>query len=346
MSSSKNAKLLFESGQIVHDYTVMADSGDHTVHTVSGGTLFSGKSGFEPIVRPNGVVSGRNMVTAHADADKVTIAAFTAYSKGTLHSVSATTASLTRAATDVAQIHSVTMTDAGAIAIVEGEDSASSALSTVRGAAGGPPSIPVDSVEIAQIRLTGNTPAVISSDEIFQTVGDACERFDYPAWSVNNTGMGLKADASAKQYAHVTFESALPCIHGAVATDAADTYKQVYIRHYTPTLVEASKAFDFMPVEQTTSVSSTQVYGNRSVGSSSTSLGQGGFSALLTDGLTDSLKAEQNEITTVKFFPDKNQAPYAITQGVLSIKTTYPVDNSNKAVCTISAENETANFSS
>lgn len=346
MATSSNAKLQFESGQTVYDYAAMTDSGDHIVHTVSGGTVFSGKSGFTPIVRPNGMVSGRNVVTTHASADTVTIAAFTAYSGGTLYSVSATTATVTRAGTDVAQVHSITMNSSGSIAVVEGEDSASSALSTTRGAAGGPPSIPADSVEIAQIRLTGNTSAVISADEIFQVVGDACERFDYPMWSVNNIGDGLSATVAAKENAYVAFDSALPMIHGDTATDPADAYKKVYIRYYDPTFVEVAKCMDFTPVEQSHTVSSTQVYGNKSIGSSSASIGQGGFTAMLEDGITDALKLEQDKILTFKYFPDRNKSAYSLTQGVLGIKTTYPVNNQNQAVCTISAEVVTANFSS
>lgn len=346
MATSSNAKLQFESGQTIHDYAAMTDSGDHKVHTITGGTVFSGKSGFEPIVRPNGVVSGRNMVSTHASNDTVTIAAFTAYSEGTLRSVSATTATITRASTDVAQVHSITMTDAGVIAVVEGEDSASAALSTVRGAAGGPPAIPADSVEIAQVRLTGNTPAVISADEIFQTVGDACERFDYPAWSVNNIGSGLSAETSAQENAYVEFDSALPMIHGTTATDPADAYKKVYIKYYDPTFVDLQRVIDFKPIEQSHSVSSTQVYGNKTVGSSSSSIGQGGFTAMLDDGITDALKAEQDQILTFKFFPDKNKTAYSLTQGKLGIATTYPVSDQNQAACTISAETITANFSS
>ena len=152
MATSKNAKLQFESGQTVADYAAMTDSGDHKVHTIAGGTVFSGKSGFAPIVRPNGIVSGRNVVSVHADDDKVTIAAFTAYSKGVLYSVGATTLAITRAVTDVAKICSITMTDAGVIAEVEGDDSTDTTLSAVRGDAGGPPSIPADSVEIGQVK--------------------------------------------------------------------------------------------------------------------------------------------------------------------------------------------------
>lgn len=345
MATSKNAKLQFESGQTVADYAAMTDSGDHKVHTISGGTVFSGKSGFEPVVRPNGIVSGRNVLSTHATNDTVTIAAFTAYSKGVLYSVSATTLVITRAATDVAQIHSITMTDAGVAAIVEGEDSADTTLVATRGAAGGPPSIPADSVEIGQIKVTGNTPAAISADEIFQVVGTNTERFDYPMWGVNPIGDGDKASVSAKKNAYIKLNSALSLVHGSAATDPADAYKQIYIRYYSPVFTDAARALDFIPAENAHSVSSTQVY-NDTVGSVAETLGQGGFTALLTDAITDALLQEQDEVITVKHSPDRNKTAYTLTQGTLGVKRTYPVADQNQAACTLSAETKTAGFSS
>lgn len=345
MATSKDAKLQFESGQTLAASAVMTDSGDHKIHTISGRTVFSGKSGFEPDIRPNGVVSGRKMISTHATNDTVTQAAFTAYSGGVLYSVSATNPTITRAATDVGQIHSITMDNAGAIAVIEGEDSATAALSEVRGAAGGPPSIPADSVEIAQIRLTGNTPAAISADEIFQVVGTHAERFDFPTWGVNPVGDGDQADTSAQKNAYVEFDSAIPMIHGSVATDPADEYKLVYMKSYAPIFVEAQRSLDFVPAENTHSVSSTQVY-NGTVGSVAASLGQGSFVALMTDNITDSLLQERDAIITIKHFPDRNKAPYTLTQGTLGIKRTFPVADQNQAACTISAEVGTADFSS
>lgn len=346
MATSKNAKIQFESGQQVNDYAVMTDSGDHMVFTIAGGTVFSKKGGFEPIVRPNGVVSGRNMVSAHTSVDTVTIAAFTAYSKGILYSVSGTTLTIARAATDVAKICSVTMDDTGAIAEVEGADSTDTSFSEVRGSAGGPPSIPADSVEIAQIRMTTNNSQVITADEIFQTVGTHAERYDYPVWEVNTIGEGDKATVAAKRNAHVKFDSAFPMIHGATPDAAADLYKNVYLRYYSPIFVTISKAMDFVPAENTHSTTSTQVYGNKSVGSSSLSLGQGSFVALMNDNVTDALLQEQDEICTIKHFPDRNKTPYVLTQGILGIGRTFPVSDQNRAECTISAETKSASFNS
>ena len=345
MPTASNAKIQFESGQTVVDYEAMTDAGDHQIFTATG-TLWSGKSGKAPIVRPNGVVAGRNMVSTHADNNKVTIAGFTCYLAGVLTTVAATTATITRAATDVAQVHSITVDSGGSIAVVEGEDSADSTLSTTRGAAGGPPSIPLTSIEIAQVRLTTNTAGVITADEIFQSVGNECERYDYPSWTLNNIGDGDLAASSAEQNAHIKLDSALPMIHGATATDAADSYKKVYIRYYTPTMADLQKAMDFQPVENTHSVSSTQVYGNKSVGSVNASLGQGSFTAMLEDGVTDALKQEQDQIITIKHFPDRNKSAYSLTQGTLGLQTSYPANDQIQVAATITAEENTAYFTS
>jgi len=345
MATSENAKIQFEVGKTVTDYTAMTDSGDHTVFTA--GTVWSNESGYEPSIRPNGVVTGRNIVSTHATNDTVTIAAFTAYSGGTLYSVTATTTTVTRAASDVAQIHSITMNSSGSIAVVEGEDSADTTLSEVRGAAGGPPSIPADSVEIAQVRLTGNTPAAIASTEIFQDDNTHCERSDFPVvmTPVNTIGDGLLASVPAKKNSYVELSEALPLIHGTVATDAADAYKKIYIKYYTPSYAEVTRAVDFQPVVNSHTVKSTQVY-NGVVGAKSSSIGQGGFKAFTSDNITDAILGREDKVTTIKHYPDRNKTPYTLTQGTLGINPTNPADDENYVDVTITATVKTARFSS
>ena len=346
MATAANAKLEREAGQTLFDYTAATDSGDHIVYTVSGKTAFSDASGYSLNVRPNGIVSGRNLLTTHATVETVTVAAFTFYLAGVLTSVAATTAVGVRAASDVGKICSITATGTNTIAVVEGTDSGSAAVNEVRGSAGGPPSIPVTSVEIGQIRYSSNTPAAaILSTEIFQVPDTHSERFDSPSWQVNNVGDGNAATVAAKKNAYVEFLAAHPMIHGATATSAADSYKPVYISGYTPIFSEIAKSVDFMPAQNTHSVSSVQVY-NATVGSSSSSLGQGGFKALMTDGVTDGLVADQDDTLIFRFYPDRNKAPYMLTQGKLGVKSTFPVANQVQAECTISASTKTANFSS
>lgn len=339
MSNSENAKIQLETGQTLTDYAAMTDSGDHQVFTA--GSVWSGKSGFTPTVRPNGIVTGRNLLTTATTNDTINIAAFTAYSKSTLNTVAATVTTITRAATATrAQVHSITMASDGSIAVLEGTLSASTAFSETRAAAGGPPLIPVNDVELGQIRVTSSTAAAVSSDEIFQVVGTHTERYDFPGWTVNTIGDGAYADESAKTNSYIEFDSVLPLSHtGPVA-------KKVWTKYYTPVFSDLGRTVDFVPAENTHSVASTQIYGNKTVGSRSSSLGQSSFTVLLNDGISDTLVSLKDTIATVKFFPDQNKSPYILTQGKLGLGRTFPVADQNQASVTVSSENTSSEFTS
>lgn len=338
MSTSKNGKMMFESGQNFFDFVAMSDSGDGIVFTAAG-AVFSGRSGYEPSIRPNGIVTGRNLLSTHATNNTVSVAGFTAYSKGVEHEVAAATLALTRPATDVAKVLSVTMDDTGALAEAVGVDSLSSAFSTVRGDAGGPPEIPADAVEVGQVRVLATAAAAFTDAEIFQVPGTHTERYDLPSFSSNNVGEGASAEVPAKENAFVVFADAIPAIHTAAAK------KKVYIAYYSPIYAQIQRAVNFVPAENTHALSSQQYY-DGAVGSVSSSLGQASFTAYMNDNITDALVALKDEVLTFKFFPDKNKLPYMITQGIMGMGRTFPVDAQNEAAVTISAENASADFTS
>lgn len=339
MATAKNAKIEIETGQALSGaYAVMTDSGDHQIYTVSGGTLWSGKSGYTPSIRPCGIVSGRNLVSPGTSADYVTVAAFTAYSKGILKTVTTANVEVTRASTGgYYKVHSITMTSAGTIAVVEGTEAA--AAVTTRATGGGPPLIPVYSVELAQVITSTSTAAVIETSEIYQVVGQHTERYDYPTWQEFNVGLGESADSSAEKYAHIKFDATLPLIHTGSVT------KKTFLTYYTPQFTELTRTMAFKPVEQTHTVSSQEYY-RGSIGSVSSSIGQGGFTAMLNDGLTDSLVAEKDNTLTVRFYPDENKSAYSLTQGRIGLSRTFPFDNQIQAEVTISAERVTAEYAS
>lgn len=319
MSTAENAKLQYEGGQELHSMHAMTDSGDHTEFT-SNADLWSRRSGYTPVVRPNGLVTGGAVsVAASGSNDMVDVASLSCYLAGTLTSVSADTdVSITRGATTNTHcITSITVNSSGAIAAVAG--TASTAFSETRGAAGGPPLIPVGSIEIAQVRTTSVTAAPITAAEIYQVIGVHTERYDYPVWTEHpETGT-------------VEFASALPLIHtGPVA-------KAVYAEYYEPIFTDIQKSSDFVPPENSHSVSSTQIYG-MTIGSTSSSLGQGSFVAYLNDGVSDPLVGLKDEVLWFKFYPDRYKAPYILSQGKLGISRTFPANNEIQAACTISAE--------
>ncbi len=341
MATSKDAKIQIELSQNFTDFEAMTDSGDNQIFT-SSASIWSGKSGYEPVVRPDGVVSGRNLITPFAGAnDKISYAAFTAYIQGVLHTISSgTVSSLARpVTTDTHRKISIILSADGNVTALSGVDH--TAFSTTRGAIGGPPLIPADAIELGQVWLDQIASAVIAADEIHQN-GNYTERYDYPVWEVDNTGRGTKAATSAQTNAFVKFASALPDIHDTDGYGSVGP-KNVYISTYEPEFSDLARTKDFVPVRESVSVSSTTIYGG-TVAGTSRSINTGSFVAMLDDGVNDAIVRESGEVLTVKFFPDENKSAYILTQAACSLAQTFPADNQNQAAVTMAAEKESANF--
>ena len=163
MPTAENARLQYEAGQNQVTMTALTHGGDQLTFT-SAAQLWSNRSGFAPVVRPNGVLTGF-AVTPHATDDTVTVAAGTLNLNGVVSSVSAGSTTISRGATtDTHRITSIIINAGGAIAAVAGIDH--TAFSETRGADGGPPLIAVDAVEIAQVRVTSTTAAVTTINSV------------------------------------------------------------------------------------------------------------------------------------------------------------------------------------
>ena len=184
MGTAENAKIQYESGQDLVAFVALTDQGDHKDFR-SADPLWSNRAGYEPDVKPNGLATGGVVgVAASGSDDVVDVAALTCYLAGLLTSVIAE-ADLAIARPTASHVkYSITITGAGAIAAIKGTESTS--FSTTRGAAGGPPLILPDSIEIAQVWLSSATPAAITAGEIKQVVGGGNVVYDGP--SIENVG--------------------------------------------------------------------------------------------------------------------------------------------------------------
>ncbi|HET56888.1 MAG TPA: hypothetical protein ENN35_00415 [Deltaproteobacteria bacterium] len=333
MPSAENAILEYEAGQNAVSMAALTDTGDHKTF-LSSDELWSDKAGYEAQVRPNGLETGGAVTPAASGSDDVVdVAALTCYLAGVNTNVAADTdKSITRGSTHNFTRHSVTVTSAGAIAVIDGTEGES--FSDTRGAAGGPPWIPTGSIEIAQIHISDKTPAPIAADEIKQVPGIHREMYSYPTWVENR----IAVENSVIGYAGVTFNAALPLIHSddAGSTKAA---KKVCASYATPEFAEIPNAYDFVRPATSYTVNSTQVYGG-TVGSASRSLGGGSFSFSCRDGITDSLFAEEGSNLWFKFRPHRLKTPAIFCQGILGIKESFPAGDAISAECTISAEQE------
>jgi hypothetical protein len=254
--------------------------------------------------------------------DDVDVSAATADVGGVEQTVSAALdQAITRPAGAFAKINSVTITNAAAVAVIAGTDSSDTTFSEVRADTGGPPLIPVTSIEIGQVRFIGVTPAVIAASEIFQVVGNHTERADFPLFNIN-------IDAGS-----VTFLSALPAIH------TGPVPKGVSAQFSEPLFAEISLASDFVPPETSHTVSSTQIY-NTTLGAVSSTLNAGAFTAFLQDGVTDALVVLKNEVLWFRFTPDRFKPANIVQNGTLGITRAFPADDNLAAACTINAQTD------
>jgi len=330
------AAVYYESAQSQQAFAAMTDAGAHTVFT-SASKPWSQAAGYEAVVVPYGLATGGAITPSAVVANNnIDVAALTAYMAAAT-GASATTGLLSVAAdADVAcargadaghayLIHSITVDATGAIAVVSG--TGSTAHSETRDAAGGPPLIPVGSIEIGQVRYTSHTAAAVLATEIYQVVGVSQERYDFPVWSTDY----LRGQ--------ITFASALPLIHtGGVA-------KKVYARVATPVFAEIARAKDWKPAESTNSAASEQYY-DGTVGSYTSSLGQAGFTCSLGDGVTDGMLSKVGQNLIFKFKPDKNKSPYQLTQGVLGLSRTFNVGANPVATVTVTAQQSSVDLAS
>jgi hypothetical protein len=331
MGTAANAKISYESGQDLVAFVALTDQGDHKDFR-SVDPLWSNRSGYEPDVKPNGLATGGAITAAASGSDDVVdVAALTCYLAGILTSVDAD-ADLAIARPTASHVkYSITVTALGALSAVKGVEN--TAFSTTRGAAGGPPLILLDSIEIAQVWLSSATPAAITADEIKQVVGTHCERYDYPTW----TQKRFNVESGVIGNAGILFTSALPLIHSAVSPVLA-VPKAVYAQYYEPAFTDVPKSSDFVPPETSHSISSKQIYG-QTLGSSSESLNQGAFTAYLEDGISDGLLGLKNEDLFFRFYQNaSNSTPYILMQGKLGISRAFPAGDQITAACTISSE--------
>lgn len=329
MQQNDKAQLEFETGQTFFTMRTLTNSGDATTYT-SEASLFSEADGVAPDIRPNGVITGGAVTIAVSEADNaVDVSALSCFLAGVETSVSAATdKTITRPATAVSKVNSITVNSSGIITVIAGTDGTDTTFSENRGAAGAPPYIPTGSIEIAQVRVTSNTAAPILSSQIFAIAGVHLERYDVPAID--------KIDNSTGK---VIFASALPKIHtGGVP-------KAVYGSYAEPIFMVQRYANDFVPAEKTSSTSSAQVYDDV-VATESKSLSQSAFTAILNDGVTDSILSKEGQTLWFRFKPNKLKTANILTQGKVSFSRTFSASDHPKVSIKISATSASINKAS
>lgn len=326
MATTENSVLYYEAGQTLVPMTALIDSGDHKTFD-SEAEVWSDEAGFSPVVRPDGVLTGL-VVTASDSDDKVDLSSGTANIGGTEMTISQQSdlVCMRGLTTDVCRINSISISGLGVVSVVSGTDGVS--IVETRGAAGGPPFIPVGSIEIAQVRFTSITPAVIVASEILSVPNKHREIVNYPAVLAIDF---IRDTDGAIGRAGVTFSSAMVCNHtGGIP-------KGVYVQYYEPEFAEIVRASDFQPAANSLTLSSQPYYGG-AIGEVSTSLKSGKFRAFLDTGISDAILSKEGKKIWFKYYVDRYQTDkYILTQGYLGIAVQYPARGSIVADFTVNA---------
>lgn len=319
-------ELYMETGKTPLGIQLLSDLGDHQTYGLTGVDLWSALA--LTAVRPNGVIAGVNMGSPAASGanDVVDVAAIVCMIKGVKTPVAADLdVAVTRPASAVAKICTVTVTDAGAIAVVAGADSLSSAFSNVYGAAGGPPLIPVDSSKLFDVRLTDDTPAPILASEIVHNTEFA------EVFTIHETGFGDHSEEALRRRAHIFMGRELPLIHTGPAT------RRIYADIAEPQKTLISYTKDFKAAEVSSSITSTQFYTELDA-EDSDSLAAGGFTAKLVNGVSDLILASRKKVRTFWFYQNKDQSDHVLTQGKVSVARTWEVSGRTMAAVVIAAK--------
>jgi hypothetical protein len=317
----------YESAQTAFPFEEMTNSGDNQNFSASFSPISAAQDDLK--VCPYGLKTG-GVITPGSSNDEVDVAALTVVAPGMTGAnadgevtVSAGTVSISRGlTTDTHRITSITVDSSGSLAAVAGVDNTS--FSDIRGADGGPPLIPVGSIEIGQVRTTSVAAAAVAQSEIFQVVGQHQERSDFPIWTVDFAN------------GEVDFVDSLPTIHTGNVT------KKVYIKGSTPVFAKIPRTSDWAPADATFTITSTETY-DGPIGSPSSSLGQATFNAVLTDGISDAFLAQRGKTIWFEFRPDRDKSlPKQLTQGLFATGRTFPAGGGSfTAACTITPQEAT-----
>ena len=329
MTTAENSLLYFENGQSLVPMVALADAGDHKAYN-SAAEIWSDEAGFSPVIKPDGVLTGLVVTPAISGAnDKVDLSAGTLNLAGvvTTLTASADNTCLRGADADICRINSITITSAGAVAVVSGV--AHTAFSEERGANGGPPFIPVGSVEIAQVRFSSITAAPVAASEIYAIPNRHREMANYPSI--------LKTEFIREQDTTIGL-AGVDSQPGLDAATIPETSPKMFMRNITNrNSLNCPNATDFQPAANSMTTSSQPFYGGV-IGEVSTSLKAGKFKAFLDNGISDPILGKEGKKIWFKYFVDRLQTDnYILTQGFLGINVQYPARGSIFADFTINA---------
>jgi hypothetical protein len=298
--------------------------------------FISPQEGLEPVVRLDGVITGLTL-TPGSGYNEVDYSDGSAYIKGQQVDVTASTISgLLRPTTaGYVRINALTVDENGTINNTVGTQGASV---TTRGAAGGPPFLPVDEVLIGYVTMTyyGGSESgqqVITASEIND---ESRERTTIPGYEViYHDGSGN----DASNIGIIRFASALPLIHAASAAGPGTARRNVYASYYEPDFEQIPDAKDFSFNEDIATIAS-KAYGDSAEEKALSTPSWSGSGTAYWDKVNDILTIIKGSKRWIKYFPDRDNTDYFTGRAILKVSRNMPVEDNLMATVTVEGSGE------
>jgi len=320
----------------------LTDSGDHQTFNFVGDDFisnFKGKtsdSDYSPTVRVDGVISGGTVIPAvSATNNLVDVTTMSAYIGGNDY----TGASKVSADTDLTCvrgagaatafiINSIICDAAGAFSVLTGTGDTSHDLTGGRGGAGQPPYITVGSIEVAQVRFTSETAALVTADEIKMIPNVTREMAMRPGYDIEFA----RVSGGSLDSPGVTMRTPLAAIH------TADTARRVFMECYAANFAEWQGVRDVAFQGETIGSTSSETFsGVRSFTTSEIS--EGSFTwevGSLTSDPEWSVMEGKDARTWFKLLESRTATGYLVCQAAASGVPTVPASGAIAVTVTLS----------
>jgi hypothetical protein len=323
MPNTENGRMKVESGVTPFAIQELTQNAGGTQYA-SGESLWSNNGTKKPVVRVNGIISGGE-ITPGASDDEVDIAAAVVNLNGVVVTVPSATLSAVRATpTDTHKITSIVVDSGTEIyAVVTGSDD--TAFDEARGATGGPPYIPIDEIEIGQVRLSSNVAGPVTESEIFQIPEVHQELASFPGFSID-----FRIGAVIPDEAYV-------------ASHTGDVRRKVYASFNTATLTNLFRV-QAVTMPNTTRSITSEATTDGAVASSTSTLNNGSFTMVASSGITDLILQLKDQLLWVQWQPDRFKAENHKVQGFVNPVVTFGPDSNTSIAITITPEEEGVNL--
>lgn len=338
--TGENAKIEVEVGTTFYAMqeltSVSSPAADVNKKFDTGATFLSDQKKLQPVVRLDGVVSGFN-ITPGSGNNEVDVAAGKVYIAGQLISVTADTVTDLYRPTVLGnvRVNAIVVDAAGTMSRVEGTEGTSS---STRGAAGGPPFLPVDKILLGYINMvyydgSASGLTVVTTDEIDS---ESKERTILPSYNIQYY------DGSGDNPTYggcVDFASALPDIHAATPAGPGTACRKVYASFYEPVFEQIPDAKDFSFDEEVGTVSS-KAYQDAAEEMSTTTPSWSGSGEVYFSAVDDILQLVKNSKRWIKYYPDADEVDHWAGRAIIKVSRSLPLEENFSASLTLDGSGE------